>query len=269
MFMALLTTEAVVLGSIRLGEADKLVTFYTADKGKLAGVANGARRMKSRFGAALESFTHCKLIVFEKGGDKLARVNQCDILQSFQALREDWAGIEPALRMVDWVKRMTPDRQADPEIFQLLLQGLDRLEAGEDRLRSTLLFIHRLIACCGYQPQWDPCLKCKQAFQPGGRFAVYFSAKTGGAVCGRCDTAGGPLIAISQGTRAFLNAAQKMDYLRAHRLKPSAQIKKEIESVLVAYLSHITGKAPQPIGPQAAPPARSGASISLTGFPRF
>ncbi len=255
--MALLTTEAIVLGSIRLGEADKLVTFFTAEKGKIAGVANGARRMKSRFGASLEAFTHCKLIVFEKGGDKLARVNQCDILQSFQALREDWTGIESALRMVDWVKQMTPERQADPDIFKLLLQGLDRLETGEDRPLSTMLFINRLIACCGYQPQWDPCLKCKKAFKAGLRLGVHFSCKAGGAICGHCDTGNPALIAISQGTRAFLHASQKMDFLRAHRLKPSAQMKKEIESVLIAYVSHLTGKAPQQFGSTSFPTPQS------------
>jgi len=251
--MSLLTTEAIVLGSIRLGEADKLVTFYTADKGKIAGVANGARRMKSRFGASLEGFTHCKLILFEKGGEKLARVNQCDILRSFQSLREDWAGIESALRVVNWVKQLTPDRQADPDIFQLLLQGLERLETGEDRLLSTMLFINRLIACCGYQPQWDPCLKCHKPFLPGRLLSLYFSSKAGGAVCGNCAGGNPALIEISQGTRAFLSASQKMDYIRAHRLKPSAQMKKEIERVLITYVSHLTGKAPQQLGPQTLP----------------
>ncbi|MFQ5780403.1 MAG: DNA repair protein RecO, partial [Nitrospiria bacterium] len=121
--MSLLSTRAIVLGSIKLGEADKLVTFFTTERGKLKGVAKGARRMKSRFGASLEPFTHCDLVVFEKGGEKLARINQSDILHSYQRLREDWRGIHSALLMTHLVQRMTPEGQPSRPIYRLLLDG--------------------------------------------------------------------------------------------------------------------------------------------------
>ncbi len=145
--MSLFSTPAIVLGGIRLGEADKLVTFFTLTRGKLKGVAKGARRMKSRFGATLEPFTHCKLVIFDKGTEKLARIEQCDILHSFQSLREDWGGIERSSRMVDLVAQMTPDGQANTETFDLLLQGLFFLEEKKDPPLSVMLFISRLIAC--------------------------------------------------------------------------------------------------------------------------
>lgn len=241
--MSLLSTPAIVLGGMRLGEADRLVTFFTGKRGRLKGVAKSARRMKNRFGTALEPFTHCNLIIFEKGGDKLGRINHADIIHSYQCLREDWHCIELASQMVDLVNRMTPEGETNHAIFNLLLQGLRFLEKGPDRALSMLLFINRLVIYSGYQPRWDQCLKCQQVFKPGIRQTLYFSPGSGGTICLGCAKGMQPLSMLSQGTRAFLNASQKMDYILSHRLKPSPIMKQEIEALFKDYLSYITGKS--------------------------
>ncbi len=251
--MALLSTRAIVLSGIRLGEADRLITFFTSHKGILKGVAKGARRMKSRFGASLEPFTHCTLIVFEKPGDQLARINQCDIIHSFQSLREDWNDIERASRMVDLVAQMTPDGEANAQIFKLLLQGLEHLEEKKNPPLSIMLFINQLIMNSGYQPHWDNCQSCHTVFKSGVRETLYFSASAGGALCSKCRNAAGALIPMSQGTRAFLSASQKMDYERAHRLRPSLDIQKECEAIFKSTLSYITGKSEQRFARKTAP----------------
>lgn len=243
--MALLTTEAIVLSGIRLGEADKLVTFFSLERGKVKGVAAGARRIKSRFGASLEPFTHCHLILFEKSGDKLGRINQVDIIRSFQSLREDWTCIELASQMVKLVSQITPDLEPNVEVFNLLLQGLHFLNLGEDRSLTTLLFVNRLVTYSGYQPHWDHCLKCRQAFKPRLSTSVYFSASSGGTVCSECAKGIRPLVPISHSTRAFLSASQKMDYVRSHRLKPSPMMKQEMKALFKSYITSITGRASQ------------------------
>ena len=245
--MSLLSTPAIVLASMKLGEADKLVTFFTAKKGKLKGVAKGARRMKSRFGASLEPFTHCNLVVFEKPGDKLARINQSDIVHSFQKLRESWGEIYLAAHMAHLVQRMTPEGEANPSIYRLLLEGLTFLENGADRQLSAILFVIRLVAYSGYQPRWDQCLKCRASLtQP----RVYFSSGRGGTVCAQCAdslengaaTRGTErLAAISQGTLAFLRASQRMDYTVAHRLKPSPAMRSEIQTLFGQHMTYLTG----------------------------
>lgn len=248
--MSLLTTPAIVLGSIKLGEADKLVTFFTAKKGKLKGVAKGSRRVKSRFGASLEPFTHCNLVVFEKPGDKLARINQADIVHSFQKLRENWEEIHLASHMAHLVQRMTPEGEQNLLVYRLLLEGLTFLERGADPELSTLLFVVRLISFSGYQPRWDRCLKCHR---PMGE-RIYFSPAEGGTVCLKC--AEGPLAAISQGTLAFLRASQKMDYTVAHRLKPSPAMRSEIQTIFGRHMTYITG-TPAPVWAAEAPPIPS------------
>ncbi len=236
--MSLLSTPAIVLGSIKLGEADKLVTFFTAKRGKLKGVAKGARRMKSRFGASLEPLTHCNLVVFEKPGDKLARIDQSDIVHSFQKLRENWGEIQLGSHMVHLVQRMTPEAEPNPSIYRLLLEGLTFLENGADRQLSAILFVIRLVAYSGYQPRWDQCLKCRTLLtQP----KIYFSSGQGGTVCPKCAEGMERLASISQGTLAFLRASQKMDYTVAHRLKPSPAMRLEIQTLFGQHMTYLTG----------------------------
>ncbi len=236
--MSLLTTPAIVLGGIRLGEADKLVTFFTAKKGKIKGVATGARRMKSRFGASLEPFTHCNLVIFEKPGDKLARINQVDILYSFQKLRENWEEIHLATQMVHLVQKMTPEGEANPSVFRLLLEGLAFLEKGSNLKLSAILFVIRLIAYSGYQPRWDQCLNCHR---PLTEPRVYFSPVRGGTICARCAPGAERLASISQGTLAFLKGSQRMDFGKAHRIKLTQAMRSEVEILFGDHIRYITG----------------------------
>src|SRR5438132_686392 len=96
----LLKTPAITLKSRKWGEADRIVTFFTLQYGKLRGVARGARRIRSRFGSALEPFVHCDLNLFEKHNDPLYRITQVDIRETFPQLREDLALMSAAARML-------------------------------------------------------------------------------------------------------------------------------------------------------------------------
>ncbi len=234
--MPLLSTPAIVLASMKLGEADKLVTFFTEKKGRLKGVAQGARRMKSRFGAALEPFSHINLILFEKGGEKLSRVNQTDIIHSFQPLRENLETIRRASHMVHLIQKITPEEEPNRSMYQLLHEGLTFLERGLNPPLSSLLFTMKLIYYSGYQPRWDHCLKCKGLFS---QERTYFSAADGGTLCAKC--ADGSSLSISAGTLAFLKATQQINYKIAHRFKPTLTIYQEIETLFRNHLAHTTG----------------------------
>ncbi|OGW49229.1 MAG: DNA repair protein RecO, partial [Nitrospirae bacterium RBG_19FT_COMBO_58_9] len=87
--MPLIKTAAITLKSRKWGDADRILTFYTKEMGKVRGVARGARRMKSRLGASLEPLTICHLNLFEKSGDSLYRVSQVDLVEPFMKFRED------------------------------------------------------------------------------------------------------------------------------------------------------------------------------------
>ncbi len=242
--MPLIETPAIILSALKLGDADKLMTTYTLKRGRLKGVAVGARRMKSRFGAALEPFTHCTLAIAEKGGERLARIGQADIVHPFQKLREDWEGLSLGVRMLRAVERVTPEGDPNPGIFQLLCDGLHALEKGlkkeSDRENKILIFTARLVAESGYQPLWEHCLKCRADLADA---QVYFSAPEGGCLCRVCaGRSQGPLPPVSQGTLAYLRLLKKMEGDRADRLKPSVLIRKEVSLLFGRHLAHIAGR---------------------------
>src|SRR5687767_11457876 len=130
--MQLLKTPAITLKSRKWGEADRIVTFYTLRFGKLRGVARGARRMKSRFGSALEPFVHCELNLFEKGNDPLYRITQADIRESFSSLREDLTVMYGAARLANLVAAVTAECDPGPKVFDTLLTALRSLKGGGD-----------------------------------------------------------------------------------------------------------------------------------------
>ena len=240
--MGLLTSPAVVTGTLRLGEADKLITFFTLKKGKIKGVAKGARRLKSRFGSALEPFSHVSVVLYDRPGGQLSRISQVDLVHSFQQAREGLETIKIGANMINLVNRLTPEGEPNPKIFRLLVEGFSFLDQGLDPPLSELLFVSQLVAFCGYQPRWDRCLKCHQEVVSQ---SIWFSADLGGAVCAACTPGhSASLCAVSRGTLGFLRFAQRLDFVVGHRLRATAPMMGEMRALLEAQLTHILGYPP-------------------------
>src|SRR5437660_580524 len=120
--------QGIVLRSIRLGEADRIVTVFAQSSGRVRMVAKGVRKMKSRFGARLDAFTHVDLLLY-KGRD-LDIVTQAEIVARYPRLREEYAAFTAAAAMADAVERTTPERERNVRLFVLLRGGLRALDAG-------------------------------------------------------------------------------------------------------------------------------------------
>jgi DNA repair protein RecO (recombination protein O) len=171
--------EGVVLKTIKLGEADRIVTLFTRDHGKVRAVAKGIRKTKSRFGARLEPFTHTALIVYR--GRSLDTITQADILTSFDEVRTDYARLTSAAALVEIVEKVTPERERATATYRLLLQGLGALRAGKG---GTVVpaFLIKLLSISGYHPQLTTCAGCGETSAGLGGFSPAF----GGAVCASC-----------------------------------------------------------------------------------
>jgi len=111
-------TAAVVIGSFPLGESDRIVTFYSRDFGKIRGVAKSARRMRSRFGSALELCTLGELVFFDGGRSELVRIDHFDITRPFDRVREDLDRLAQAAWMIECVARLTGERDRHVAIGQ-------------------------------------------------------------------------------------------------------------------------------------------------------
>lgn len=238
--MPLIKATAIVLRSRKWGDADRIVTFYSKEKGKIGGVARGARRPKSRFGAALEPFSLCRLNLFEKAGDSLLRVSQVDLVRSSQKLRESLRLIDSAARMVNVVAAITPDGDSDPLLFDTLEQGLASLHESEDPAFTALLFQIRLLGVTGFRPQTDHCAACGKAHFAG---EPQFSPLAGGLVCLSCAAHQRVrCIALSRGSLSFLQQAIRLDPTVVTRLRASGQVRGEVEAAIEGYVTVVAGK---------------------------
>src|SRR3990172_7929554 len=107
--------QGIVLRGIRLGEADRILSVLTQSHGRIRVVAKGVRKMRSRFGARLDAFTHVDLLLYR--GRELDIVTQADIVTRFPRLRRDYAAFTAAAAMADAVERMTPERERNVRLF--------------------------------------------------------------------------------------------------------------------------------------------------------
>ncbi len=243
--MPLQKTPAITLKSRKWGEADRIVTFYTLRLGKVRGIARGARRLKSRFGAALEPFVFCDLTVFEKAGDSLFRITQVDIREPFTALREDLTLMSAAARMVNLVAAITPDGDPDPRIFDALADGLRSLEHSRDALLRALLFQIRVLGFTGFKPQIDQCSACGNSRMPG---EPQFSPAAGGVICSLCARRQpARCFPLSPGSLALMRHAFRWSPAVLDRLRASGRIRAELETAIEAYITTVTGKRLPPI----------------------
>ena len=238
--MALVTTNAIVLKSMRWGEADRILTFFSLRLGKVRGIARGARRMKSRFGGMLELFSSVNLTLFDKRNDGLASVSQVDSLESFISLRENLDHIWAASCMVALVDGVTADRDPSPTIFHTLLEGLRSLVRTDDPGLLTLIFQIHVLGQSGFQPQIDQCASCgRDVAAQSSRF----SPSAGGRLCGPCDRGSWDYcLPMSQGSTAFLRQARRIPFALAARLKATGQVRREVEDIVETYARTVVGK---------------------------
>jgi DNA repair protein RecO (recombination protein O) len=243
--MPLVKATAIILRSRRWGDADRIVTVYAKHLGKVRAIARGARRQKSRFGAALEPFTLCQVNLFEKTGDSLYRISQIDLVRSFQSLREDLDLMVAAARMVNVVTAVTPDGDPDPRLFDTLEQGLASLHRSEDPACTALLFQVRLLGLIGFRPQTDHCAACGKLQMAGD---PQFSPLAGGLVCPVCALRQRVhCVALSRGSLSLLQQAIRLAPSLLTRLRATGLVRREVEEAIEGYVTVVAGKRLPPL----------------------
>jgi DNA repair protein RecO (recombination protein O) len=184
--MSLYRARGVVLRTIKLGEADRIITFMTEAHGKVRAVAKGVRKTKSRFGARLEPTSHVALLLYE--GRELDIVTQADGLDHYRAIREDLDRLAKATSLLEAVDQVAQERESNPRLYQMLLGALRSL----DERNSPLLvpaFFWKLLAAEGVQPLLDQCAHCGATDG-----LVAFDLSVGGVLCRSCRS-GSPISA--------------------------------------------------------------------------
>ena len=153
-----LKTEAIVLRSIRFGEADRVLHLYTPQRGRVSAIAKGVRRAKSRFGGRLEPFFRLDLVLYE-GRSDLLTVTSAETLAGHPRLREDGAALDTAARACDAVGRLFDDGDPHAGVYHLLANELALLDADPARAgrANALAFRLKLLLAAGFTPQLAAC----------------------------------------------------------------------------------------------------------------
>ncbi|MGQ0679531.1 MAG: DNA repair protein RecO [Actinomycetota bacterium] len=169
--------EAVVLRTMRLGEADRIVTLAGRHNGRIRAVVKGVRKTKSRFGGRLEPFSYVSLVLW-RGKSGLDTVTQAEVLDPFRPVREDLDRFALGEVMLEAADRVIQESEPCAQVLNLLLASLERLsaEASPQVLAGYLL---KLSGIAGFAPCLDGCAGC-------GAPPAWFSPGQGGAVCPDC-----------------------------------------------------------------------------------
>jgi DNA repair protein RecO (recombination protein O) len=236
-------TAAIVLKQIPLGEADRLVTLFTASDGKIRAIARGVRRPRSHMAGHLEPLVYCQVMVTH--GRTMDTISGVETLQSFVDLRRDLEGTTLALVCLEQVDALTPEGQSNYPILVLLLETLKLLEGGEkDKLISY--FNLRLLQHLGYMPELYQCVSCLSPIQPTHNT---FTPALGGVICLACDRERTSPYSVEGSDRytipLSLNALKVLRFMHdnpytlVQGLRIKSMLALELESLLRGYTSYI------------------------------
>ncbi|MDK1119136.1 MAG: DNA repair protein RecO [Anaerolineae bacterium] len=227
--------QAVVLRHADWGEADRIITVYTREQGRVRAIVKGARKIPSRKAGHLEPFTHVKLQLAR--GRNLSIVTQVETIDSFLPLRESLLMTGYASYVVELLDRFVYENEgANPTLFQLLVDTLKRLAKNEHAWLVVRYYEMRLLDFLGFRPQLFECANCGQEIQAEDQF---FSFLLGGVICLRCGKGLPNLTGISVDGLRYLRHFQRYSYAESKRAQPTSEVQNEVETLMQGYFTYL------------------------------
>ena len=225
-------TEAIVLRSFRLREADRIIHLYTSTHGRVGAVVKGVRRTKSRFGGRLEPFFRVRLVLYEGRGD-LDTVTQAEAIEWYPRLRSRGASLNAAGAACETVHRLFGEEQANPAAYNLLCRELQLLDADSEAAgpANLLAFRLKLLLTAGFVPELASCAACGAGVDGRG---LSFAASLGGVTCPECPQAGG--FPLDGAALAFMASALGAPLKEAPSAAPAALA--QVDRAVAETLEH-------------------------------
>lgn len=245
--MALVETEAVILKSFALAEADKIVIFLTGTQGLVRGVAKGAKRLKSRFGGGLEPFSIVDLIYYQKEERELVSISQIEIKKSFFEAASNPFFLQKFAYLAELLIDFAPPHEPNEKLFRMLKVCLETAAAYPQSLKAVGFYCEIwLLKLAGFLPNWNQCDVCKRKLSESETAGVQANFQLTCQIC-------------RKNRQGWLISAQEREvFLTALKLSPQkfaafAELKdeaiKEVSAVLKKIISQILGK--QSVGEKA------------------
>ena len=181
-------SDSIILKTYPLGEADRIVSFFSRDHGKMRGVANGARKMKNRFGASLEPLAHSRIQFFERENRDLVRIQSAEILDSPMALFADYERAVYAAQLIELTDRFLPEHQPHDAVFRLVRTMQQALVNACPLDIAACYFEVWMLRLAGIFPDFFMCSLCSEALEAGEE--RYLARGLQAVICGTCDHSG-------------------------------------------------------------------------------
>ena len=227
--------RAVVLKVSDLGESDKIVTLYSRQVGKVAGIAKGAKKSKKRFSNKLEIFSLLDVIYDDRSRAGLVRIVEAELLVPFVSLYENYDRYVGAALACELIYYWSRDYDADINIFDLLIWVLQRIDSGQSPRVAQIFFQIKLYTLLGYKLHLASCIKCGIAEQAGKSYA--FHPGRHGLLCRSCSPSSisREMIPLSMSTIKLLQHAQDLPMEKLERLRFSDASIREALLLFKAY----------------------------------
>lgn len=226
-------TEAIILKTFPLGEADRLVSFFGRSSGRIRGVASGARRLKNRYGSTLEVLSHVQLWYVEKETRELVRIQQAELLESFHKAQSDY-GLSTGLAVISEVSELVlPEHEVSESMFRLILLSAREIERTGDWNLPLSYFAFWTVRLGGWLPRFDRCALCASPF---GSQPAFYGAHQSGLFCEKCRRPGMKALHFEARDLAERFTGERLDRIAFEPLmRPSA---KELREASLAWIEH-------------------------------
>ncbi|MGD0841454.1 MAG: DNA repair protein RecO [Candidatus Acidiferrales bacterium] len=238
--MPIVETEAVILRSFPLSEGDRIVSFLSRSAGRVKGVARGASKPKSRFGASLETLSHVRICFYERETRDLVRIQQCELIESFMDVQSDYAkGVALAL-LSEVTEAVLGEHEPAEAQFRLLLlaaHGVRESAArgNEDASLPLAYFAVWTVRLGGWLPSLERCTTCGAPLEGG---AAYLDLVLGGLACGNCQAPGAR--EISAAGMEFVRRALRVNLTQLAETYCGGAVERQVASAMLDLIeSHV------------------------------
>jgi len=226
--------QGVVLRHVEVGEADRILTFYTLEYGKVQAIAKGIRKMKSRKAGHLEPFSRVELMLAK--GRNLDVISQAEAQNTYENLRSDLKLIAYAAYVIELLDRFTYEEGENRLLYNLLVDTLARIDEGAPAQTAVHYYEVHLMDLLGFKPQLQTCSACGEKIKPEDQF---FSARLGGALCPNSLSADPSAWKVSLGALKYMRHLQRSSWSKVRDLEIPQEIEPELASLLERYLTYL------------------------------
>jgi DNA repair protein RecO (recombination protein O) len=226
-------TEAIILKTFPLGEADRLVSFLGRTSGRVRGVAGGARSVKNRYGSTLEILSHVQIWYVEKETRELVRIQQCELLESFHKAQSNYELSTGLAVISETAELVLPDHEAAEPMFRLILLAAREIERTGDWALPLTYFAFWTVRLGGWLPRFDRCSLCGAEFGTG---AASHATWEPGLLCEKCRRPGMKPLHLEARELAERFTGERLD--RIESLKVSSKTLTELRDAALNWIEH-------------------------------